>query len=562
MHKPVPITTRQISSPNTQAEEQPTIPSLHQRLMSQISSFTQNVFKDAQKISAGAEAESRQNQKFQQLLESAAGRTGTGSQSFQKTEYKLRNQMPSDIKIVSVRTNDDELEKMKRIAQALLPAFERVMKRASRLSMIPERLDAQIIIGRARVAARRVTQVGDVDGNGYADYIVANPSAQNNSGSIRLYLMSKGRKFLYTRDLIPGKHGFDEEPLQGGHRFGSAVTHLPGINGTGVYIAVFAPGDGDQGSVYVIKLSRTGDVLKHCKSHGKSSLHQETKYGSWTSMNNASLPKLEVLKDVSNIVFEAADGEVLAMLKVDSKRDSQFLRMIEREHVLPTMKLSLDEPEDPVRHRGSGTRDLPCIFNETHCACDSIEEPKGSHLQSSGVDKSGRHLCSRTEKKTSVSCRCKGKRVCMRTKGLTDVFVAEENTDNGQMFCRKDRAMHIHIDPIDNQPKNLESIRKVQKLDIFNDTHCVCARKMEQSTQCLHLTHETMGLAMYCSRRKCNRGINEFGCNALGNAYCERKMEHENKWVFDGKVLNREHLVYCHKAFKPTEKNRLLFYLN
>lgn len=560
-----PFMIRQIVSPekdNRTAEKQYP-PSLHQRLISQISSFTQNVFKDAQKAESNQEAENRQSQNFERLLGSLVDRRvpmEKVSNNSSANAVQVKNDAVSKHRLKNTQNSDEELDKMMRVGYSLLPAFERVRKKASRLSAIPERLDAQVTIGRARIAARRVTPVSDVDGNGFIDYIVANPSAQNHSGSIRLYLMTKGRKFLYTRDLVPGKHGFDAEPLKEGHQFGAAVTHLPGINGTGLFIAVSAPGDGIHGAVYVIKLSRSGDVLKHIKSRGMTRLERKVDHGN--NSHDGQYAKVDILSDVSNIVFEAADGEVLATLTVDSKKDAHLLNMVEHDYLMPTLKLLSKQTENLSPQTGFGTKEVACLFNESFCACDTTDKDSSVSFQVSGIDQaSGRTLCFKTAKLSTV-CRCGGTKLCARSKRLEEFYVAEGKAVNKLVYCRKERMMQTELTVTSTQPADFLEQTETHSLDTYNATHCICARMRHDDNNCLKLKHESKGLAMFCSRDSCETSGQEFSCNVLGNAYCERETTRTAEWVFDGVVTQKQGLTYCHKEHKLSEKASLLFYLS
>lgn len=89
------------------------------------------------------------------------------------------------------------------------------------------RLKMPVRIGRSMFKPDRITPVGDIDDNGIVDYVVSNPTANDYHGSIRLYLMDKGDRFLYTRELVPGEWGFDSSPLDPCARYGFVVKSLP-----------------------------------------------------------------------------------------------------------------------------------------------------------------------------------------------------------------------------------------------------------------------------------------------------------------------------------------------
>lgn len=119
-----------------------------------------------------------------------------------------------------------------------------------------------VTIGNASIPKTEVTAVGDIDSNGYTDYIVAKPHLQNRAGSIRPYFMSENNTFLYSREIVPGMWGFKATLLRSGDMFGSAVLRLPhGNKELSCQIAVGAPGDaGGRGAIFLLKLSARGSV--------------------------------------------------------------------------------------------------------------------------------------------------------------------------------------------------------------------------------------------------------------------------------------------------------------
>lgn len=279
----------------------------------------------------------------------------------------------------SSEMKDMELAEMQRIGNALAPALGELIRQATIGNKLPEDFDEHLLIGKARIPNRKVTPIGDVDGNGFVDFVVANPNAGNKTGKVRLYLMTEGRAFLYTRKLVPGKSGMKGTALKNGDRYGTVVTPLQRKwdQSAGTFIAIAAPGNGVTGAVYIIKISRKGNVAKSVKMEFHRTKASETKAGAFPeydvgetpkqngshrtgdgkgwkkrgaqkeghAQSNATLPERRVeggpsnfsndLSDVDMILFEAADGEILAALKVNSVSDGAVLRRIEREYLEP-----------------------------------------------------------------------------------------------------------------------------------------------------------------------------------------------------------------------------------
>lgn len=251
---------------------------------------------------------------------------------------------------------------MAAIGHALAPIMARLQRRATLRDAMLRFTDERVSIGDARVPARRIVPVGDVDGNGIGDVVVANPTALSRRGVVRLYLLRNAlvphvaAKYFYSRELLPGTGGLAAVPqLSEGCHFGAAVVRLPQTQREdGVMLAVSAPGEGVAGVVYVIRLSKKGDVAKFAKAHlaptgaaspsGKKggsmvALSGGKKQRGVGAMRKESLKAKQVkkkkeqnvLRDVNKIAFEAADGETLATLMVDSEADAALLSLVRNE---------------------------------------------------------------------------------------------------------------------------------------------------------------------------------------------------------------------------------------
>lgn len=487
---------------------------------------------------------------------------------------------------------DEEVRNMTKLGYILIPEFLKAHRRAHRLSTIPERYDEQVHIGRSSVAARRVTAVGDIDRNGATDYIVATPSSANFSGSVRLYLMAKGRDFLYTRDLVPGRPGFPAHRrfhVRPGFLYGSGVTLL-GTNSTYTFVAVSAPGDH---SVYVLKVDRRGGVSKFTKS---------THHAAHVQHDPSPAQALRVLDGVTTLLFEAADGEVLAKLQIDPARDRALLAAIERGYILPTHNESVAttpvrvlapmagrgaEEEEEGEGEGDEVRfEAECLYNETHCACGEVlmhtTFENDLRLESVGKDKAGNDLCvidhaeherlghthaSKPKLSGSLACKCDGDRMCRHQfverdewrlredLSITDDMTLSSTRRNRrrQHFqCSKMRSLNFVIEPIAEATVVHHGPKLA--LDAFNESHCIChhyqSKRLSVADDCLSFHHIQKSRAVYCYHRMCAKHalhLHAYKCDLNGHTYCERTIKKIDKWVFDGVVPNHDDdLIYCH----------------
>lgn len=580
---------------------------------------------------------------------------------------------------------DLEYQQMLSISKALIP----LMHRLSPLENLthPPDLDNAVRVGRALVPRHRVTRVCDVDSNGVADYIVANPAAANHSGSIRLYLMGNASSgsFLYTRDLIPGNWGFRAPPLAPGDRFGAVVYKLPNstIGSVSCFVAVAAPGDGRAGAdrtgaLYLLKLSRRGNVLKSTKvafvpprtpTHQYKSARRNSsrRLGNATKRQNPrptrnlvrspspiptqrsipnpikkpqliardmesnedpeidqnGMPRLPqrpparhlekrtprtrrpkttpdadsiekilreednalhlipssrqekpsmqekgVLSDVTSIVFQAADGDLLASLSVDASRDADLLHYLEDRYIArPSLRRSaLSFAHFPVRLAVHGVGD-PCFFNETHCACGPPSPDGGDCLALASVNAvTGELQCKRTVCYAGQTvCRCGGQRLCRRTQVVTELFVPNgRDTEDRHGVVQCLRQSHTQWEALPVKGKVPKAKEDVGSLEVFNRTHCHCSRRElrgASALQCLRFLRASQGIGMFCAVRECFVGEEEFTCNALGAWFCQREAVRKSKWVFDGMVPGEVGVAFCHHMTETIDRAMPLFAL-
>lgn len=423
-------------------------------------------------------------------------------------------------------------------------------------------------IGEAWVPWERVTKVGDIDNNGQTDYVVTNPSADNNAGSIRLYLMGEGNKFLYTRDLVPGMWGFHGAPLKPGDKYGSGVYHLSKDDiRAHTVIAVNAPGDRSmskgKGAFYILKLSDKGNVLqtKKISANDFSALIVEQEKNNVAVGNSGKaheeLKKILVsLEEVTTMLLLNDDGGIKAALRVTND-DKETLIQDVQAHVSEQAKrksiwnlgLTSLRPAVPNDH---------CYFSETHCACTmrtpavgsmSCLEPVGSEPET------GKPLCTRRDCKSSYACSCDGTDFCERVTRSQTIYEAGGAVPGGggNEYCTSELGTIVInvLLPGEAVPQLPES----NVPSTFNETHCQCSLKADvvEVGICFDFVR-TEGGADVCRRRDCKAGSDAYVCNVLGESYCERTFSTATRYVSDGERPGEPDMVNCHKEEYEAEK--------
>lgn len=482
---------------------------------------------------------------------------------------------------------DVQMSRMIDLGHALAPVFSRLHRRASFRERLPLIFDEHVSIGRARVAKRRATSVGDIDGNGVVDFIIADPLAKNESGKVRLFLMAKGAHYLHTREITPGISDFDAPELKPGHRYGTAVFRLPGGNATtGSFVAISAPGDGKNGAIYIVKISHEGDILCHAKAqlNGRGN-HPNRKPIPMSALGKGG-PRVQVqteiinntgnagiLSDVQKIVFEAPDGEVLATLVIDSADDAKLLSLVEAEYLLSTSLRPLQRPRTfprfPVKVGIDSSAPIAgdCFINSTHCPCAEPNQKEENCLSFLREDpSSGRSICVTSTCPQHVQCQCGGKHVCKRSDLEPGHYVAEEmvselKSGGKEVYCKVAEGSGLSRRLRNNGFAN--SSAKQGSLELFNKTHCLCSQKssMWNVGRCLRYSRTSYGLAIYCLWKPCQVGSKEYQCDNLGSAYCRRDVETRSYWSEDGAVVDLDDVVYCHEVQGNVEKVSLLFHV-
>ncbi|CAN8073678.1 unnamed protein product [Agarophyton chilense] len=421
-----------------------------------------------------------------------------------------------------------------------------------------------IRIGKAEIPREKVTAVGDVDDNGFEDYVVSNPASMNDTGTIRLYLMTNDNKFLYTRDLVPGKYGFTGSPLTPGDRFGDNVEKIASDMPNFSFVTVTAPGDrsvaGDKGAFYILQLSDKGNVINSAKLSAKTVETVVTNPASKNSIQNTNelnrsiLSKkiVEILSNKTSMLLVRKEGEIKGAYVITSPEDHKMLRQIEGK-MTPRKRLASLRLDSPlVRAEISSS----CFFNETHCACASKAPAEGSAQCTRVVgteESSGRTLCLTRDCMASHSCMCEGTELCVRTERTLTSYVTDGAAPGGNMYCnpvQKTITENVLIPGAE-----VPVILSVNDLPPYNATHCRCANKQSVTggATCLDVLRQISGINYVCSERACRIGAGEFVCDAFGASYCSRSFVEKIHYVKDGEKPDEPGAILCHREAYQAE---------
>lgn len=414
-----------------------------------------------------------------------------------------------------------------------------------------------VTIGNAKIPKNEVTDVGDIDNNGYSDYIVAKPLAQNKAGSIRLHLMNENNTFLYSREIIPGNWGFKSPALMPGDLFGSAVLKLPhGNKELPCQIAVGAPGDaGGRGAVYLLKLSDRGGIIGSQKTSADTDQslakqHDEKEgFGSEikaiADLNGDEGLELAVksLSGSTTLLFMKSTGEVQVGLKMHGEDNIQLMKLTDGP-VIATERTLLDVSVLADR-AGFAAQ---CFFNETSCGCGLKDAEKGSAscMDVIGTESgTGKTLCKLRDCEASYQCSCDGNEFCNRVEIMSTAFVSDGPARDGNVYCSKTSSSEMRNVVLVGVPIPTPAVLP-ENLP-FNSTHCSCSRKsdVQGPSQCLDFLRVISNVAVLCTSRICRERSDDYVCDGLGLFYCSRAYAKTTRYVNDGD--SRESKVqYCH----------------
>lgn len=284
------------------------------------------------------------------------------------------------------------------------------------------------LVGLAKVLRRGLVGIGDIDGNGVADFAWLSPRENNSAGALRLYLMETATKTLFIRHIIPGKWGFDGHTLSKDDPFGESVTPIGDVNGDGVQdIAVGAPGDSvtgkAKGAVYVLLLKKDGSVLSSEKMSALTdlSLSRQQVAGEGFGSNVHSVQDVNG-NDVKELSVESKDGSRTMILLSKTGKSISALKLaigVDPKALEPRLSEAKIRVM-PLRLNGMDSKGIfssrslktavtnNCFFNETHCACGAFPS-SAVCLQAVGM-KQGMSLCLQRPCQAGYRCDCEGEK--------------------------------------------------------------------------------------------------------------------------------------------------------
>lgn len=430
-------------------------------------------------------------------------------------------------------------------------------------------IDGFVRIGQSKVLKEKVTAVGDIDGNGFVDFVVANPAADQKKGSVRLYLMKEKNGFLFSRELVPGKWGFKGPSLQQGDEYGSKVLRLPNEKDKDACILVVgAPGDNakgqKKGAIYILGVDSHGNVIKNVKVSAET----DDSLALQLDENEGFGADLGVTRDLNGdgdieLAVKSASGST-TVLFMDSHynvrrglkmhRNGNALSPVVVKERVPATSNKLDITKlDSLLIRAS----IPnqCFFNETHCACGMKSSDKGSASCLDVIDNdltTGKARCVARDCAASYVCMCDGTELCKRVDNVGEVWFPEEDAGSGQVFCVKKNV--TRSSNIVQVGARIPVAETADNLSTFNATHCRCSPKQELVApyECLDFLRTIENVAVFCTSRDCNVG-DDYACDGMGTSYCKREFVARTHFVNDGVLVSEPGVVYCHQVSSLVE---------
>jgi hypothetical protein len=437
----------------------------------------------------------------------------------------------------------------------------------------PSRSGGSIVLGGLNFSKNAVTAVGDLDWNGYRDYVVSNPKEAKLRGAVRVFMMGSSNKILRTRHIIPGKWGFQQSALRELDLFGSSVLAIGDVNKDGIPdVAIGAPGDSlggiRKGAVYIVLLKNDGSVLQSHKlsSRTDASLRRQLvdNEGFGSSMkllqdlNGDNVNEIAVGSNdkSTTLLFLNCDGSSRGGIKFPTRRDRESILNVSEVAPVKDGK-DVTETQIPALDRISVRSADRCVNNATHCLCSNTEESRDclSLLQSSA---SGPDICSKDTCPSLYKCSCDGNSICEknRTTAAHKIYKEIGEEGDGRFYCRAeyvDEQEEIVIKDLSTLSHELGVVSHAAEPS-FNTTHCSCTPKstLPVNQTCFDLIDEIPGRALICASRSC-KVSNEFVCDLGGDSVCERQAIEREVFVNDGPTEIREQ-VFCHRQRASVEK--------
>lgn len=436
---------------------------------------------------------------------------------------------------------------------------EKLLSRHASSGLGKNRSAGLIRIGDLGFSPETMTSIGDIDENGFEDFVVSFPYARNSSGAISIYLMGSEDTIVSSRHLVPGKWGFNGVVPKPGEQFGSFVTVLPDLNGDGIKdLAVTSRGEkyttGNAASLYVLLLHSDGSVLDAVKISQTAFESKSPKTGVVDIFGNNLRMVTSLDKRGRSLArMKTADGSQVSFL-IDNKK--QFSVDVTRpgdlmyDASLDQTKPSLTSHETRRRafaiHENSqkvSVRPIAgCIFNETACACSQMPATLQSYQCLDYVGLSGnREECVRRDCKDSYKCNCNGTELCRRYESSVMSYVADETIADTRVYCHRES---FRRGVVELMPGASVSVPVKER---FRKKTCKCSPKTSSSQQedpCIVFHHAAPGEALICEETECIIKPDEMVCDPSGASVCELFYETKPKYVHDGQTdLPKQ--VYC-----------------
>lgn len=336
---------------------------------------------------------------------------------------------------------------------------------------IKKSLQKTMKMGDFSVSADRVTSVGDIDDNGAIDYVVSNTDANGKRGTIRLYLMVKGgkNKFLYSRELIPGKWGLKAPLLKANDQYGFVIASLP-VEPSAKYSLLAVA---SRKHVYVLKLSQKGNVTTNVRLPWETFDHLVSEYERAAGVQDKSFDDqsafMDAIDSVRTVVFRGPGGVVRAALRVDDEKGHNLLHVIDRFIAYapisrmqltgiwkPTVRVLLDENMNTNPSRSVDRQPFPfrvkakCLFSQTECTCALVPPVQNSlscYQPIGSPDADGRVTCRLRDCAPSYKCMCDGNQICSREEKAFMLHKAISTDKDGQMVCVKQEQKQLVMRP-------------------------------------------------------------------------------------------------------------------
>lgn len=404
-----------------------------------------------------------------------------------------------------------------------------------------------IQIGSNTFPAERVTIIGDIDANGYKDYVVGSPKEKSNCGAVRVYLMKTNNKIKAERHVIPGKWGFFHKSLTKGDMFGSSVLPIGDVNRDGVDdIAIGAPGDKEsgtaKGAVYILLMKKDGSV-KHTQKISATSdlslgrqLQPDEGFGAnltrIADINGDEVPEVSVgsIDGSSTLLFLSKEGTAHASIKFHGQTSITDLISAVR----PSRSSGTKVGGKGLNFSARAVSDT-CYFTDTHCQCETTGKSTAKCLDVVETLKDSRMKCEERDCKPSFKCSCGGESLCTRASVQKNVYKADESAGGNLFYCsmKKIQNEDVKLMPGASVPEAAAS--GSSNVGVWSDTKCACSPKASLGKGpgvCAEFEHKT-GNQSFCNVRQCAEST-DMQCDIVGKSICSRAFESKEKYASDG----------------------------